>query len=85
MDDDKKAGCGLMLGIALICALVNTMCNSNKSSSPVPDRGGSYTPSYENTEDKLRRVYDSQGIKYDAKMIRDDANAVDQLYREFGK
>ena len=38
----------------------------------------------ESTEAKLRRVYDSQGIKYDDKMIRDDSKAIEQLHREFG-
>ena len=43
------------------------------------------TPRYEATEDKLRRVYDSQGIRHDDRMIREDARAIEQLHREVGK
>jgi hypothetical protein len=39
----------------------------------------------ESNEDKLRRVYDSQGIRYDDQMIREDAKAIEQLHREFGR
>ncbi len=47
--------------------------------------GGANTPRQESTEDKLRRVYDSQGIKYDDRTIREDARAIEKLNREFGK
>jgi len=50
---------------------------------PTSSRSSSY--SSETTEDKLRRVYDSQGIKYDDRMIHEDARAVEKLTREFGK
>ena len=34
------------------------------------------------TERTLRRVYESQGIKHDDKMIREDAKAIEQLHRD---
>lgn len=80
--DDNKAGCGCAVVALLVAALFNATCNNK---SPAPSPRPAYTPSYESTEDKLRRVYDSQGIKYDNKMLREDARAVEDLHREFGK
>ncbi len=39
----------------------------------------------ETTEEKLRRVYRSQGIKYDDRMIREDARAIERLHRDLNK
>lgn len=47
--------------------------------------GSTHSSANENTEDKLRRVYDSQGVQYDDQMIRQDARAIEQLHREFGR
>ncbi|HZR53738.1 MAG TPA: hypothetical protein VFB06_30050 [Streptosporangiaceae bacterium] len=80
MSDDKKGGASLVIGVLVVLALIGSLFKKDSPSS-----GGSSTPVYESTEDKLRRVYDSQGIKYDNKMLREDARAIEQLHREFGK
>lgn len=52
--------------------------------------GGGSAPTYapnntgQSTEDMLRRAYDHEGIDYDEEMLKEDAAAVEQLYREFG-
>mgnify|MGYP005855528163 CR=1 FL=1 len=71
-----------VIGIILVLALVGSLF---KNDNPSSSNSGTSTPRYESTEDKLRRVYDSQGIKYDDRMIREDARAIEQLHREFGK
>lgn len=38
---------------------------------------------YTDTELKVKKAYDEQGIDYDDKMLRDDARAIDALNREF--
>ena len=83
MSDDKKGGgvAGIVVGVVIVVALIGSLFKTGGAGSG----GGSSLPAYESTEDRLRRVYDSQGIKYDNKMIRDDARAVEQLNREFGK
>jgi hypothetical protein len=48
-------------------------------------RSGTFPRSIETTEGTLRRVYDSQGIKHDDRMIREDSRAIEKLHREFGK
>jgi len=69
-------GCFLVLAMfGVLCHYVNPGSSSSETS----------TPRQESTEDKLRRVYDSQGIKHDDRMIRDDARAIEQLHREFGE
>lgn len=61
-----------------------TSSSSNYESPPSAAR---YTPSTtnENTEDKLRRVYRSQGIRYDDRMIREDARAIEKLHRDLNQ
>jgi hypothetical protein len=38
---------------------------------------------YTDTELKLKKAYDEQGIDYDDKMLRDDARAIESLSEEF--
>lgn len=54
-------------------ALIGRGCNDTDNKSP----------GVESTEEKLRRVYDSQGIDYDEQMIREDARAIERLSNEF--
>jgi len=68
-----------VIGVILVLALLASLFRNDKPSS-----SGTPTPRHERTEDKLRRVYDSQGIKYDDRMIREDARAIEELHREFG-
>lgn len=71
-----------IIGIILILALLGSLSRTNNSGG---SNSGADSPSYESTEDKVRRVYDSQGIKHDDRMIREDAKAIEQLNREFGR
>jgi hypothetical protein len=82
MSDEKKGAAAVVVGIVLVLALIGSLF---KKDGPSSGGGGSNTPRYESTEDKLRRVYDSQGIKYDDKMIGEDARAIEELHRDFGK
>jgi hypothetical protein len=82
MSDENKGGVAVIIGIVLVIALIGSLF---KKDTPSSGGSGSYTPTIESTENKLRRVYDAQGIKYDDKMIREDARAVEELHREFGK
>ena len=69
----------LLLAICLVAGIIFFGC-AGGGSAPT------YAPSSsgESTEDMMRRVYDDQGIDYDEQMLKEDAAAVDQLYREFG-
>lgn len=74
------------LGVFLIGGLVVILCqiflgSPNNTSSSNSDK----VIIIESTEDKLRRVYDSQGIQYDEQMLREDARAVEDLANEFGR
>jgi hypothetical protein len=71
---------GWIIGIIIVLVLLGALSNNDSSSTSSPSR-----PAVESTEDKLRRVYDSQGIDYDDRMIREDARAIEQLHREFGQ
>lgn len=64
---------------ALLASTIGALLLGCDGSSPASK------PAQEGTEDKVRRVYDSQGIKHDDRMIRDDTRAIEQLNREFGK
>lgn len=70
----------LLIAIFLVAGIIFFGCAGGGSSAPT------YAPSSsgESTEDMMRRVYDDQGIDYDEQMLKEDAAAVDQLYREFG-
>ena len=77
-ENTKDQGSGWrFLVIILIAGSLKGGCNDTGNSTPVPTAG------VESNEDKLRRVYDSQGIDYNEKMIRDDTRAIEQLSREF--
>ena len=78
-NSNGSAGAWIIGGIILL-VLMGGLSNNDSSptSSPSP-------PAVESNEDKLRRVYDSQGIEYDDQMIREDSRAIEQLHREFGQ
>lgn len=69
----------LLLAIFLVAGIIFFGC-----------AGGGSAPTYapnnteQSTEDMLRKAYDHEGIDYDEKMLKEDAAAVEQLYREFG-
>ena len=71
---------GLMRIAAILTLTALAGCGEAGPSSDKPKPVPQQT-----TEDIMRRNYDARGIKYDDKMIRDDARAVDRLNKEFGK
>lgn len=56
--------------------------NAYRAASDVPSADRPYANAHESTEAKVRRVYESQGIKFDEKMIRDDAKMIERLHRD---
>jgi len=81
-NNGSGSAAGWIIGIVLILALLVSKTKQNDTGS---SSSGNNRPSYESNEDKVRRVYDSQGIKHDDRMIREDTKAIEQLAREFGK
>jgi hypothetical protein len=65
----------IVLSVIFISVAIGLLNQNNSNNT-------GYRPA--STEDKLRRIYQSQGIPHDDRMIREDAKAVEQLHREFG-
>ena len=80
-NDSSGSAAAWAIGIIVVLALLASLSNQDNSRSA----SQSSNRTYESTESTLRRVYDSQGIKHDDRMIREDARAIEQLHREFDK
>lgn len=77
---------GIFVALVVVASMFKSDDSGTSSSEHPPRRNSGTSPrTNESTEDTLRRVYDSQGIKYDDRMIREDARAIEQLDRKFVK
>ena len=61
--------------ILCLCACISACGPSTPTSTTAPV--------YSDTELKLKKAYEEQGIEYDDAMLRDDARAIESLSREF--
>ncbi len=73
---DLQKGRTMCKGIILCLCVCISACGPSTPTSTT-------APVYSDTELKLKKAYEEQGIEYDDAMLRDDARAIEALSREF--